>query len=146
MDFSNIDTKRDASAGAWLHFRHPQLGHPLYTGEGVDETGKLIDSTKEHAKVQALVAGIESQRAKEAAAAMNKLLMKDPEAVDNGDNSFDHAIALVIEIEGVQNGERTITASREDLLWFFKRSDDLAVQVLQFAGNSANFFKPKSKG
>lgn len=140
MDFNKINTKADAEAGSTLHFKHPQLGHALYTGEGADDHGRLVNKKLPHAPVTALVRGLESDRIRnyQRDTSTKRLLDNDDE------DRFGLAIALVIELNGVADGDRVLTASEADLRWFFGRSDYLAVQVVNHAQDRANFFKSAS--
>ena len=140
MDFSNINTAADADKGAILHFKHPQSGHLLYTGKGADEFGRLADKSLPYEAVTARVRGLESQAMSNAIKSAEQRLMKSPDAANDPEHRFDTAIALVTELHGVMDGKRVLAASRDDLKWLFERSENLAVQVVQFAGDSANFF------
>lgn len=140
MDFSTINTAADADKGAILHFKHPQTGHLLYSGEGADKFGRLVNKNKPHEAVTARVLGGESQAMANALKDAQKRAMKDPEAATDPAHRFDMAIALVTELHGVKDGKKDIKADRDGLTWLFERSENFAVQVVQFSGNSANFF------
>lgn len=137
MDFTTLDTKQDAEKGALLHFKHPQNGHLLYTGEGADSFGRLADKNKPHEAVTAIVRGMESQAAQDVSVAAQKRIMAGE---DGEGHEYDLAIALVAEINGVERDGKPIKADRDGLMWFYGRSEGFAVQVMQFAGKSANFF------
>lgn len=140
MDFSKLNTKADAEAGSLLHFRHPQLGHLLYTGEGADEYGRLADADKPHMAVTARVRGLESDVVRERSRAANASALTGM----SDDDAYDYAIALVIELNGVYDGEKKVEATPEGLRWFFGRSDNLGVQVIRHAQDRANFFRAAS--
>lgn len=141
MDFSTINAKADAEEGAILHFTHPQLGHPLYTGEGADKLGVLINADLPHEPVTALVRGMESASVRAEAIRMEKVRVKTGK---NDEAGMNFLCSLIIEISGVMDGKRAITATPADLKWFFGRSDDLGKQVLTFAQEASNFFKDAS--
>jgi hypothetical protein len=140
MDFSKLNTKADAEAGSILHFVHPQLGHPLYTGEGADEYGRLIDSKKPHSPVTAKVRGIESDVVRERARQVNAAGVSGL----SDDDSYGFAASLVIELNGVYDGDRKIEATPDGLRWFFGRAENLGVQVIRHAQDRTNFFKAAS--
>lgn len=142
MDFDAINTKADAERGAKLHFTHPQLGHLLYTGEGADAAGRLIDATKAE-PVFAIVRGLESPAIREKLKAVNAA-----KALGAGDDKsgFDLAIALVISLHGVTRGGNPVAADRDGLEWLFGKSEHFAAQVINFAGVSANFFSEPARG
>jgi hypothetical protein len=142
MDFSKLDTKADAEAGSFVHFTHPQLRHYLYTGDGANEFGELINEDLAHEAVGALVRGMESDKARAVIAKSNARSAKG----DTEESGIDLAVALVIELRGVTNGEKPVKSDEKDLRWFFGRSDDFAVQVINHARNRRNFFNAASKG
>ena len=76
MDFSTINAKADAEEGALLHFTHPQLGYPLYTGKGANALGVLINADLPHEPVTALVRGMESATVRAEAQRMEKVRIK----------------------------------------------------------------------
>lgn len=137
MDFNIINTKADADRGSVLHYVHPQTRHPLYTGEGADEMGRLVDSSKPHEKVTAHVLGLESDRVREEAKRIQKAVAKTGAHDDSG---YRFAASLITELNGVFDGDRKIGASVDDLKWFFQRSEDFATQTIEFAKDSENFF------
>lgn len=141
MDFSTINTKADAEEGAILHFTHPQLGHLLYTGKGADARGVLVNADLPHEAVTARVRGMESATVRAEAQRMSKVRLKTGNTDDEGLNFL---CSLIVEINGVTNGQRVITATTADLKWFFGRADDLAKQVLNFAQEASNFFRDAS--
>lgn len=151
MDLTNLDTKTSAAKGAWLHLRHPALGHPMYSGPGADErTGLLTDKTKDHQKVRVYVVGTDSPAVKAQAKAANASAMhaSDPEADEQRGLAF--VCSLVEKVEGISTKDadgtpRPLTASKSDLESFFDQSDALVSQVLNFAQDRANFFDKPAK-
>ncbi len=138
MDFSKIDTAADAQEGAILHFVHPQLRHPLYTGPGANEYGIVIDKKLAHEPVTALVRGMDSGVVRAEATRMEKVRLRNGKA---DDAALTFLRSLIIELNGISDGERKITTSEKDLKWLFDRADDMGKQVLAFAAEASNFFK-----
>lgn len=141
MDFNIIDTKADADRGSILHFVHPQTRHPLYTGDGADKLGRLVDPSKPHEKVTARVLGFESERVRQEAKRVQKAAAK---AGAHDDSGYHFAASLITELNGVFDGERKIGTSFEDLKWFFKRSEDFVTQTIEHAKDAENFFAEPS--
>lgn len=141
MDFDKLNTKADAEAGALLHYLHPQLRHPLYTGEGADEFGRLVDPSKDHTAVEGLIRGTESDIVRAAASRTGARMMRG----DGDGEEFEFAINLIVELRGIQRNGKTVVNSREDIIWFFRRSEDFALQTINFAKDRANFFGAASR-
>ena len=136
MDFNAINTAADAERGADLHLVHPQLRHPLYTGPGADVHGRWADRAKKAEPVILRVRGIDSPVAR---ATLKRLNTKAAKHSDD-ENGLLTAISLVTGVQGVFDGKRQIEATEADLRWLFGRSEDFAVQVINFAGDRGNFF------
>lgn len=134
MDFSKINTRLDAERGAWLQLTHPQLGHPLYTGVGADDLGRLVDPEKPHQKCELKVKGVESEVIRNRLKNMQGKNVKDKE-----DDEF--VASMVTDVRGIENGERQLEATISDMEWLFGRSASFKGQVLQFALDGANFFR-----
>jgi hypothetical protein len=142
MDFDKLNTKADAEAGALLHYTHPQLGHPLYTGEGSDEYGRLVDPSLEHIAVQALVRGTESDVVRAAVSRSGSNTLK---GVADDKEAYAFAASLIIELFGVVRDGKPVKAAPADIRWFFGRSEDFALQTINFAKERSNFFGASSK-
>ena len=97
MDFEQFDTATDAAKGSILHLKHPQLDHPLYTGDGADEVGRLVGKKAKATAVTALVYGVESQCVQDAVAAIKK-------AAANGDDIDD----MLLPVSMVRSEERRV--------------------------------------
>lgn len=130
--FARMNTKADATRGAWLHLAHPQLGHPLHTGTGADDHGRVADEVSA-VKSELKVRGVESDVVRSRLKAMQAKKTTDAE-----DDKF--VASLVIEARGISNGERDISAAEADILWLFERSVSFKSQVMAFALDPANFF------
>lgn len=138
MNFDKLNTVSGADKGAWLHLKHPALGHLLYTGEGADEDGRL--KVKEKAsKVRVYVQGMESEAVQNVVreAQKNQLKSEGDEEADG----FAIGCALVTEFEGIERDGEPLKATNENKTDFFKQSSSLITQVTQFASNRANFYK-----
>ena len=136
MDFKKLNTKAGAAKGAFLHLTHPALGHHLYTGEGADADGVLIEKSKAIA-VGCHVVGLESERARERAKKIQRSKLKG----DDEENGLDFICSLVVDFVGIEQDGKPMVATDENKRAFFMESDALAEQVLEFAKDRANFFK-----
>ena len=141
MKLNKLETKTGAGKGAFLHLRHPALDHLLYTGEGADDDGMLIDKDKA-TKVGCYVLGMESERVRERAKAIQRAKMKSGGDENAEDIGIEFVSSLVTEFVGVEdeNG-KPLKADDEGKRLFFSQSDGLVEQVMKFAGDRANFFK-----
>lgn len=136
MDFSTLNTKSGASKGAFLHLKHPALGHKLYTGEGADQDGMLTDKAKA-SPVGCHVMGLESERVRERAKAIQKMRLEG----DDEENGLEFICSLVTEIVGFEKDGKPMQTTEENKRAVFQQSDGLVEQVLNFAKDRANFFK-----
>lgn len=148
MDASKLNTKTGATKGAFLHLKHPALGHRLWTGAGADDEGRL--ENKESAeKVGLKIIGFESERIRQRAKQLNaeKLKRKD-DGVDDADaeeEGLEFLASLVTEVYGLTKADGTpLTPSKEDLRYLFDQSDDFGQQIMTFAQSRANFYKASS--
>jgi hypothetical protein len=137
MELKSLETKTGASKGAFLHLKHPALGHALYTGEGADEDGRLVDRAKAE-KVGVLVLGFESERVRERAKAIQKAKMKDDADADEAGIEF--VSSLVTEFRGLSKDGKPLEANEANKREFFQQSDGIVEQVMAFAQDRANFF------
>lgn len=145
MDVSKLNTKIGAAKGAFLHLKHPALGHKLWTGEGADEEGRATDRMKAE-KVGLKIVGFESERIRQRAKKLNeeKLKRKDDgvEDADAEEEGLDFLASLVTDVCGLTRADGTpLKPVKEDLRYLFDQSDDFGQQVLAFAQNRANFYK-----
>lgn len=146
MDLSALNTKTGANKGAFLHLKHPALGHKLYTGEGADEHGQLVDKATATA-VGCYVLGLESEAARSRARAIAAARMKDKSDEDGDEErGLDFVCSLVTGFEGIEHDGKPLTASHEDKRAFFGQSDALIGQVMEFAQEKSNFFARTSNG
>jgi len=144
MKLTSLETKTGASKGAFLHLRHPALGHLLYTGEGADEVGRAVDKTKAE-KVGCDVLGMESERVREKAREIQRRKMKDPDDAEAEEQGLEFVASLVTGFHGLFDGDgKPLPATPEGKRQFFEMSDDLVNQVMKFAGERANFWKGAS--
>lgn len=144
MDFTKLDTKTGATKGAFLHLRHPALGHRLYTGEGATEIGELADEEKATA-VGCHVVGLESEQVKARARRISAEKLKrkdagkpDPEQVD--EDALEFVCSLVTGFVGVERDGKPMDATDANKRAFFEMSNGLVEQVISFASDRANFF------
>lgn len=141
MDLGKLNTKTGAEKGAFLHLKHPALGHKLYTGDGADEMGALMD--KETATpVGCYVLGLESEAARARARALSAARVKGnaPDDDDGEEKGLAFVCGLVTGFQGIELNGKPITSSDADKRAFFGQSDGLLEQVLAFAQDRANFF------
>lgn len=141
MKLTNLETKTGASKGAFLHLRHPALGHYLYTGEGADELGRAIDKAKAE-KVGCDVLGMESERVREKAREINRRKTKNPDDAEAEEQGIEFVSSLVTGFHGITDeAGKPLQATPEGKRTFFEQSDDLVNQVMNFAGERANFWR-----
>jgi len=126
MDFATLDTKTPAEAGAFLHLRHPALGHLLYDGEK---------------PVGLMVRGTESKTAQDRLKAVQRDRMKG----DKEGDGLAFVCSLVIGFQGVERDGKAVDATDANVRWFFGLSDGFVEQVVTFASDRASFFKPASR-
>lgn len=137
MDFSTLNTKSGAAKGAFLHLKHPALGHKLYTGEGADQDGIMVDKAKV-SPVGCHVMGLESERVRERAKAIQKSRLEG----DEEENGLEFICSLVTELVGFTDKDgKPLQTTDENKRKLFEQSDGLVEQVLSFARERANFFK-----
>ena len=142
MDLQFINTKADAERGALLHYVHPQLGHPLYTGDGANRIGELVDASRPHEAVTALLRGEESSHVRAVANRLSKEKMRGKSDEDVG---FEYVHSFFLAINGVTRDGVPLTTSMDDIKYFFERSDDFSTQTLRFVREKSNFFDPASR-
>lgn len=147
MDFSTLNTKTGANKGAFLHLKHPALGHKLYSGDGADDLGHRIDPETAEA-VGVFVIGLESEVARERARQIQKARMKggaDDDDDDADERGMDFVCGLVTAFTGIEDSDgNPLNASDEAKREFFRQSDNLIEQVMAFAQERSNFFKVAS--
>lgn len=139
MDFTSLNTKKGAAKGAFLHLKHPALGHRLYTGEGASELGEAIDADKA-TKVGVSVLGMESERVRARAKEISRKRMKNGEEDATDEDGIVFVCSLVTEFHGIMKDGKPMAATEENKRVFFEQSDALVEQVLNFAQDRANFF------
>lgn len=141
MQITSLNTKTGAAKGAFLHLKHPALGHRMWTGEGADELGRLVDKEKAQ-KVGCTVIGTESEQVREQARAMQKKKMKAKEDEEEDDDTgLAFVCSLVTEFVGLEDSDgKPLKANEEGKRDFFGQSDGLVEQVLGFASDRGNFF------
>lgn len=138
MDFNKLNTVDGADKGAWLHLKHPALGHLLYTGEGADDDGRLVK--KGQAKpVRVFVQGMESEAVQNIVREYQKKNLSSES--DKEEEGFVIGCALVTDFDGINKDGEPMTATKENKIAFFKQSGALVEQVTKFAANRANFYE-----
>ena len=144
MDFTKLNTKKHAERGAWLHLRHPVGDFLLYTGDGADENGRLVDAAKDHKPVRVRIRGQESPTFREAMQRINANKIAEMSPAEAEQTTKEVACALVIEFDGVEKDGKPLEPTKENLMAFFDQSDGLVVQVVEFAREARNFFNAAS--
>ena len=144
MDFTKLNTKESAERGAWLHLHHPSGDYPLYTGEGADDFGRLVDASKDHKPVRVRIRGHESQTFRSAMHRINADKIADMSPAEAEKITKEVACALVIEFDGIEKDGSPMEATHENLMAFFSQSDALVMQVIDFAKEARNFFSAAS--
>lgn len=161
MDFTKLDTKKPAERGAFLHLKHPAMGHLLYDTE--DPMSPWDGISDEPEKVGVTVRGTESETVKDEARALAKQRMMSPhQRARAKNNAPDHipteaeidaqtketedaamafVCSLVISFHGLSDkAGKPLEATDANKRAFFEQSDDLVTQVIQFAQRASNFF------
>ncbi|MAM60865.1 hypothetical protein [Maritimibacter sp. UBA3975] len=141
MELTNLETKSGENKGAFLHLSHPAGGFKMWTGEGSDKDGRLIDKAKAE-KVGVHVLGLESERVRERARQLSKKKLEgDDDAEEAG---LDFVCSLVTEFVGLTQDGKPLVANEANKRAFFEQSDALVKQVMDFAGDKANFWQGDS--
>ena len=123
MDFSALDTKKAAEKGAFLHLKHPALGHLLWDGD---------DKTR---PIGVFVRGMESRTVQDTL----KRLQADKMKGDDAGDDLDFVASLIISFTGAERDGVPMTA--DDAKWFFGLSVGFVEQVVTFAKDRASFFR-----
>lgn len=145
MEFSTLDTITGAEKGAFLHLKHPALGHKMYTGKGANPDGTKVDGAKDVQKVGVTVLGRDAETVKGMAEKLADLRGNpdsDPEEVKKASKDF--VCAMVVEFHGLTKDSKPMQPTNENKRVFFDQSDDLVEQVIRFAMNRANFWSAAS--
>lgn len=138
MKLTKLETKTGAAKGAFLHLKHPALGHKLYTGEGADDLGRLLDKDTA-TPVGVHVMGPESERVREQMKAINSKKMKGDDETD--EIGIAYLCALITGFSGLEGEDgKPLTSSDADKRAFLEQSDGLAEQIMEFALDRGNFF------
>ncbi len=138
MDISALNTKTGSQKGAFLHLRHPALGHLLYSGEGADALGRAVDMDKVE-KAGVTVFGAEAEYVQEQIARIQKL-SDDGDKAAAKQRGLDFVCTLVREFHGLTANGLPLGSSDKDKRTFFEQSDGLVEQVIEFARERRNFF------
>jgi hypothetical protein len=147
MDFTTLNTKNDAEAGAFLHLKHPVLGHKLYEGEGATKTGEWTDKTKSPDAVGVMVRGTESKSVQDRVKKLRKAKLKGDDAAEpDEETGLSFVCSLVIGFKGLTKDGKPMEATDENKRAFFEQSDNLVEQVMTFAQERSNFFRGTSNG
>lgn len=141
MDFSKINTRKDADAGSWMHLRHPQLGHLLYSGEGADADGRLTDVNAPHEACELLIRGMDSSYVRE------RVRKREARKLRNDGNAEEDALALAVDLVMDARGiwrsvdpPARLKVDEEGIRWLYGLAEDFAVQAVQYARDSVNYF------
>lgn len=143
MKLTNLETKTGAGKGAFLHLKHPALGHYLYTGKGADDLGRKVEKDAQAVGVHVL--GMESERVREQAKTIKSRKLKgDDDAEEAG---IEFVSTLITEFVGIEDADgNSLKATDEAKREFLSQSDGLLEQILDFAGDRANFWRVGSTG
>lgn len=138
MEIGHLNTKRGATEGAFLHLRHPAMKHLLYSGEGADDFGRLVDRDKA-IKAGCVVFGAEAEYVQDQVARIQKARDKGDEHAAK-ERALKFVCSLVKEFVGLTINGQPLGNSEKEKREFFQQSDNLIVQVTDFAKDEANFF------
>lgn len=145
MDFKQLDTKTPQEEGSFCHLRHTKFEHDLYSGEGADEEGRLVDDSKDHEPIGVYVRGMESPSVKKAAMKIDAALKsKNQIRITEDEAGLRFCEVLVTGFRGLTVDGKPAEASKETIRQFFGMSDNLVEQVLDYAKVRGNFFKTPS--
>ena len=146
MDFAKLDTKTPAENGAFLHLRHPSLGHLLYNGKGCDEHNDWKDKKKDASKVGVIVRGVESESVQNHAKKLDAQRIKNTNgkrkapggevertAEEIEQEALDFCVSLVVGFVGFEKDGKEIVADENTKYAFFTSSNNLIEQVVDFA-------------
>jgi hypothetical protein len=148
MDLTKLNTKEPQEEGAFCHLRHTKFGHLLYSGPGTDEEGRVVDDQLDHEPIGVMVRGMEAPSVKKVALQIEKDL-NPPKAtgrkpITEEEAGFRLAEVLVVEFKGLTMDGEPVKASASNIRNFFKMSDNLIEQILEFARSKPNFFEKAS--
>lgn len=127
MEISKLETRSAASAGAFLHLRHPVTDELLYD----EKEGKRIE-------VGVFVRGSESREVQERIQTIERRRMKEKDLEQKG---IAIVSALVISFQGVERDGVLLTSSEADIKWFLSLSDSFVQQIMDFSKERENFFR-----
>jgi hypothetical protein len=143
MKLSSLNTKQGAESGAWLHLKHPALGHLMWHGPDADEMGERMgDNVK---PVRVLVRGTESETVRKERRAIEASRMEGA-TITPEEEGLRLCMKMIVEFDGVTD-ENGIALHKVEggVKEFLESSDDLVVQVVNFSRKSSNFFsKPRA--
>lgn len=150
MDLSKLDTKSPQEEGAFCHLKHTKFGHELYSGEGTDDEGRIIDETKDYEAIGVIVRGMEAPSVKKAAikieADLNPPKATGRKPISQEEAGLRFAEILVVGFVGLTKNGQPVEPTKENVRAFFQVSDNLVEQVLEFARAKPNFFGNESNG
>lgn len=143
MDLNRVSTKESAEEGEPLHLLHPVLGHEIYTGEGADADGRLIDRDKPHEPVELIVRGFHSASVQEVVKRQQKKALRSESAQEKA--GADLIDAVIVSWTNVVRGDETLPCTRANKVWLMELDPDFWAQVQRFGQDREVFFKPGSK-
>lgn len=146
MDIAQLDVKTRSEKGSFCHLTHPAFGHPMYTGEGADEMGRLIDENLPHEKVGALVRGAEAETVQKYLEKARRDALKGDEENkalkdDEDEDDLIYAKMLLIELVNITTDGKPLKGQTDkEKEVFFGLSNDFERQIYQHAAKREALF------
>lgn len=140
MDFSTFDTKSAADQGATLHFTHPVLGHYLYDGPGAGPDGSLVDASKKHTPVTAVVRGYHAPKVQGLIDRTNRSRMERQSEAEQKAFAAKLIDTLIVSWEGITRDGKPLECTAENKAWLTETNHEIFKQIDEFAKDQGNFF------
>ena len=155
FDLTAAPVKERASNGtAWMHLKHPTMGHPLHVGprnsavsihgehNGAEDASPVRVKVR-YARSKAM---IDKRRQLDRNTAMNSGGRElGPEAEEESVKAM--VRYAIVEFENVIHGGTALDASREDHKdLFLGMADEYIAQIAEFSANLSHFFDAASGG
>lgn len=144
MDLTKFDTREAADEGRPMHLKHPIFGHPLYTGDGADDQGRLVNRRKGCEPILLHVRGFHSETVRSLIRKGQKDALTG-DAEDKGDALIDALIVGWSDNVTDADGQPRKCDKRNKVA-VIRSNDEYEAQLLAFARDQANFFGAPAKG
>ena len=142
MDVTSLKIGAALEKGAALHLKHPILEHLMYSGEGADKYGRLVDKKKPHKAIRLILKHPEAPSVIDAMREIDRIKATG-EDVSVGTIGVKYFFALLVGWEGIGvNGEDESECTEFNAKAFFDSEFGDMVgkrQVIPFVTSGKNF-------